>query len=275
MQDRDDLTLLTNTVRAAGAIALRYYGSDYRTWRKEGGSPVTDADIAVNRYLCETLTAARPDYGWLSEESTDDRVRLGRTRVFVVDPIDGTIAFLKGRPHFTVCAAIVVDGRPCCGVVFNPAGDALYAARSGGGATRNDAPIHVGARGELEGCHMLGNRDALTRPPWPAMEVQNRNSLAYRLALVADGSADASVSLTAKRDWDLAAADVILGEAGGILTDARGDALVYNRSETVQPSLVAANPGLHREIMKLLQRHGASGQFKDCASRIAQPKEPS
>jgi myo-inositol-1(or 4)-monophosphatase len=252
LQDREDLTLLTDAVRAAGAIALRYYGSDYRTWRKEGGSPVTDADIAVNRYLCETLTAARAGYGWLSEESTDDPARLARARVFVVDPIDGTIAFLKGRPHFTVCAAIVVDGRPCCGVVYNPASEELYAARSGGGASRNGAAIHVGTRGELEGCHMLGSRDALTRAPWPPMEVHNRNSLAYRLALVADGSADASVSLSAKRDWDLAAADVILGEAGGVLTDAHGDPLIYNRAETVQPSLVAANPKLHTEIIALL-----------------------
>ena len=254
MRDREDLTLLTDTVRAAGAIAMRYFGSDYRTWRKEGGSPVTEADIAVNRYLCETLTTARPDYGWLSEESPDDPARLASARVFVVDPIDGTIAFLKGRPHFTICAAIVVDGRPCCGVVFNPASDELYAARGGGGASRNGASIHVGARGVLEGCHMLGNRDALTRAPWPPMEVHNRNSLAYRLALVADGSADASASLTAKRDWDLAAADIILGEAGGVLTDARGEPLIYNRAETVQPSLVAANPKLHTEIIRLLAR---------------------
>jgi myo-inositol-1(or 4)-monophosphatase len=252
LQGHEDLALLTETVRAAGAIARQYFGTDYRHWRKEGGSPVTEADIAVNRFLCERLTAARPDYGWLSEESPDDPARLTRQRVFVVDPIDGTIAFLKGRPHFTVCAAVVTAGRPCCGAVYNPAGDELYAARTGGGATRNGTPIHVGTRAQLQGCRMLGRRDVLTLPPWPPMDVQNRNSLAYRLALVADGSADASVSLTAKRDWDLAAADVILGEAGGVLTDAHGDPLIYNRAETVQPSLVAANPKLHTEIIALL-----------------------
>lgn len=252
MQDHDDLELLETTVRAAGAIALRYFGTDYHTWRKEGGSPVTEADLAVNRYLCETLTAARPGYGWLSEESTDDDARLSRRQVLVVDPIDGTIAFLKGRPHFTICAAIVTDGRPCCGAVYNPASDEMYTARTGGGARRNGQPIHVGAREQLEGCHMLGNREQLTHTPWPPMDVHNRNSLAYRLALVSDGSADASVSLSAKRDWDLAAADVILTEAGGAVSDRGGRPLVYNRADAVQPSLVAANPKLHTEIVQLL-----------------------
>lgn len=256
--DRDDLALLEKTVRAAGAIARRYYGTDYRTWRKEGGSPVTEADIAVNRYLCETLTAARPDYGWLSEESTDDAARLSRARTFVVDPIDGTVAFLKGRPHFTVCAAVVTGGRPVSGAVYNPASEEFYAARAGAGAHCNGLPIHVGSRATLEGCAMLGNRAVLTRPPWPPMDVQNRNSLAYRLALVADGQADATVSLSAKRDWDLAAADIILTEAGGRVSDANGDPLLYNRPETVQPSLVAANPELHAVILDLL--HGNRNQ---------------
>ena len=132
----------------------------------------------------------------------------------------------------------MVDGRPCCGVVYNPISDELYAARSGGGARRNGAPIRVGVRDRLEDCAMLGDRTQLTQPPWPPMHVQNRNSVAFRLVLVADGSADASVSLSAKRDWDLAAADIILHEAGGLLTDAGGAALIYNRPVTTQ-----AQPG--------------------------------
>jgi len=240
-------------VRHGGAIARKYYGGDYKRWSKEGGSPVTEADLAVDKYLRDTLTAARPDYGWLSEESADDPSRLGKTRVFVIDPIDGTIAFLKNRPHFTVCAAIVVDGRPCCGAIYNPASDELYSARSGNGAHRNGVPVHTANRAELEGCAMLGDRSQLTLPPFPPMHVQNRNSVAWRLMLVADGSADASVSLTAKRDWDLAAADVILSEAGGLLTDTRGSVLRYNRASTLQPSLVAANPVLHAEIVALLR----------------------
>ena len=250
----EDLKLLEDSVRAGGDIARKFYGGDYKRWSKEGGSPVTEADLAVDKYLREALTAARPDYGWLSEESADDPTRLSRASVFVVDPIDGTIAFLKNRPHFTICAALVVDGRPRCGAIYNPMTDELYSARSGEGARRNGASIHVGTRDALAECAMLGDRTQLTRAPWPALHVENRNSVAYRLMLVADGSADASVSLSAKRDWDLAAADIILHEAGGLLTDAHGTALRYNGASTIQHSLVAANPALHAEIITLLRQ---------------------
>jgi len=249
----EDLKLLESAVREAGHIARKFYGGDYKKWNKEGGSPVTEADLAVNKLLHDRLTSARPGYGWLSEENPDDPARLTRREVFVIDPIDGTIAFLKNRPHFTICAAIVADGRPCCGVVYNPISDELYSARAGAGAHRNGAVIHVGARTELEDCALLGDRSQFHQPPWPPMHVQNRNSVAYRVVLVADSSVDASVSLTAKRDWDLAAADVILHEAGGLLTDTSGAALIYNRPVTKQASLIAANPALHAQIVELLR----------------------
>jgi len=251
---REDLALLEDTVREAGHIARSFYGGDYKKWHKEGGSPVTEADLAVNKYLCDHLTAARPDYGWLSEETTDDPARLSRSTVFIIDPIDGTVAFLKNRPHFTICAGIVVDGRPACGVVYNPISDELYSARSGAGAHRNGTPIHVGAREALQDCAMLGDRTQLSAAPFPPMHVQNRNSVAYRVVLVADGSADASVSLTPKRDWDLAAADIILHEAGGRLTDIHGAPMIYNRPVTKQASLVAANPQLSDAIISLLRQ---------------------
>jgi myo-inositol-1(or 4)-monophosphatase len=252
LPDPEDLRLLEDTVREAGTIARKFYGGDYRQWNKEGGSPVTEADLAVNKYLCDQLTAARPAYGWLSEENTDDPARLTRRQVFIIDPIDGTVAFLKNRPHFTICAAVVVEGRPRCGVVYNPISEELYSARLGAGANCNGTPIHVGARDRLEDCAMLGDRTQFANAPWPPLHVQNRNSVAYRVVLVADGSADASVSLTPKRDWDLAAADIILTEAGGRLTDTGGALLIYNRPVTRQSSLVAANPQLHTEIVSLL-----------------------
>jgi myo-inositol-1(or 4)-monophosphatase len=257
LPDLEDLKLLEDTVREAGHIARKYYGGDYKQWSKEGGSPVTEADLAVNKYLLDHLTAARPDYGWLSEENPDDPARLSRREVFVIDPIDGTVAFLKNRPHFTICAAIVVEGRPCCGVVYNPISEELYSARLGAGAYRNGLAIHVSARTGLQDCAMLGDRTQLTSAPFPPMHVQNRNSVAYRVVLVADSSADASVSLTAKRDWDLAAADIILHEAGGRLTDTNGAVLIYNRPVTRQSSLVAANPELHTEIISLLNGRAA------------------
>jgi myo-inositol-1(or 4)-monophosphatase len=247
--------LLEAAVREAGALARQYFGTEYQRWSKAGGSPVTEADLAVDKLLCERLTMARPDYGWMSEESADNQERLERGRVFIVDPIDGTIAFLKGRPHFTICAAIVAEQRPIAGAVYNPMSDELYSARLGTGAFRNGAPIHVSDCGLLAGCAMLGDRAQLSRLPWPPMHVHSRNSVALRLALVADGSFDATVSLSAKRDWDLAAADIIVGEAGGRLTDSHGALLRYNRPDTLQPSLIAAGPELHAEIISLLGTH--------------------
>ena len=250
----DDLALLEAACRAGGEIARRRFAEGCKSWSKQGGSPVTEADLEVDAHLRGVLTTARPGYGWLSEESIDDAARLSHDTVFIVDPIDGTIAFLKGRPHFTICAAVVRDGVAVAGVVYNPMLDHLYKAATGSGAYCNDAAIHVSACPGLTGCAMLGDRTMLTRPPWPDMTVETRNSVAYRVALVADGSFDATVALSAKRDWDLAAADVIAREAGGRITDRGGAALVYNRPEALQPTLIAAGPDLHGEIIARLRQ---------------------
>jgi myo-inositol-1(or 4)-monophosphatase len=248
----DDLALLEAACRAGGEIARRHFQEGCKSWSKQGGSPVSEADLEVDAHLKAMLTAARPGYGWLSEESVDDRSRLSHATLFIVDPIDGTVAFLKGRPHFTICAAVVKDGVPVAGVVHNPMLDHLYKARMGGGAFRGGDPIHVSAAHGLDGCAMLGDRAMLTRPPWPEMKVETRNSIAYRMALVADGGFDATVSLSAKRDWDLAAADIILREAGGCVSDRNGAALRYNRADACQASLVAAGPALHAQILARL-----------------------
>jgi myo-inositol-1(or 4)-monophosphatase len=250
----DDLALLEAACRAGGEIARRRFAQGCKSWSKQGGSPVTEADLEVDAHLRGVLTAARPGYGWLSEESIDDKARLSRSTVFIVDPIDGTVAFLKGRPHFTICAAVIRDGVAMAGVVYNPMLDHLYKAMTGGGAYCNGAAIHVSAAHGLTGCAMLGDRAMLSLPPWPQMKVETRNSVAYRVALVADGSFDATVALTAKRDWDLAAADVILREAGGRITDRNGVALVYNGAEALQPSMIAAGPELHQEILSHLRQ---------------------
>ena len=253
-----DLALIEQAVRGAGEIAKRYFGGEYKRWDKGKGQPVTEADLAVDKFLHETLIAARPDYGWLSEETEDDAARLVREFVFVVDPIDGTIAFLKGRPHFTICVAIVCDGRPIAGAVFNPILDECFTAIEDGGSHLNGAPIHVSVRTELEGCRMLGDRAMLEHPawsrapntPWPAMEIETRNSIAYRMALVANGTFDAMLALSAKHDWDMAAADVILREAGGVVTTHDGAVPRYNGTQPIQPSIVAAGPALHARILE-------------------------
>jgi myo-inositol-1(or 4)-monophosphatase len=253
-----DLELLESSVREAGAIARSFFGGSYRRWSKVQGSPVTEADLAVDLFLNDALRAARPAYGWLSEETDDDQTRLHADAVFVVDPIDGTIAFLKERPHFTICAAIVRGGLPVAGVVYNPILEECFTAREGAGALRNDLPIGVGRRAALEGCRMLGDRQMLAHPawnvppnrPWPPMEIESRSSIAYRLALVADNSFDAMLALSAKRDWDLAAAHVILAEAGGIVTAHDGTDLRYNRPDALQLSVVGANPALHAALLE-------------------------
>ena len=246
-----DIDLLADAVRSAGKIALKFFSGQYRRWSKPGGSPVTEADLAIDAFLKEELRRARPDYGWLSEESLDDPARLQVRRVFIVDPIDGTAAFMKGRPHFTICAAVVVDNRPLAGVVFNPARDECFTAQAGQGAYLNGAPIHVGGRTEIEGCKLLGNRSLFAG--WPPMQIETFSSIAYRVALVASGQFDAMVSLTSKRDWDLAAADVILAEAGGRLVDWDGKPASYNSPAAIQGATIAAGPGLIHPLLTELR----------------------
>ncbi len=252
-----DRALIEQAVRKAGSIARGFFGGDYKQWDKGKGQPVTDADLAVDKYLRETLTDARPGYGWLSEETKDTPARRGKEFVLVVDPIDGTIAFMKGRPHFTVCVALVRGDRPVIGAVYNPMLDEFYAAAEGQGATLNGHAIHVSPRDTLEGCRMLGDRAMLLHPawntapnqPWPPMEIETRNSIAYRMALVASGAFDATLALSAKRDWDIAAADLIVREAGGIVTTHDGHIPRYNSDQAIQPSLICAGPALHRQIL--------------------------
>lgn len=252
MPEVDDQNLLQDAVRAAGKIARKYFGGDCRKWSKPGGSPVTDADLEIDAFLKAHLTTARPNHGWLSEESADDPARLSLRRVFIVDPIDGTSAFIKQRPHFTICAAIVEHGLPVVGAVYNPITEELFSAVRGGGATLNGAALHAGTRGTLEGAAVLGEKAVLVPPAWPMMTVENRNSAAYRLALVAEGRFDAVISLTPKRDWDLAAADLICREAGAQVSDRQGNALRYNTPGAAHSSVIAANPALHAAILPLV-----------------------
>lgn len=245
-QDRE---LLVDAVREAGRIALGYYQTKLKTWMKSGDSIVTEADIAVNDQLHKDLAQARPGYGWLSEETEDAAGRLSCNRVWVVDPIDGTRAFAKGKPHFVVSVALVEDGRPVLAALFNPATDEFFEASAGGGATLNGEPIRAGDRATIEGARMAAHGPMFKHPawpePWPAMEIIERNSVAYRIALVACNAADAALALNTKNDWDLAAADLILTEAGGRLTSHDGKQLIYNRELPRHRSLLAAGPKLY------------------------------
>lgn len=249
-----DLDLLIGAAREAGALALKRRTPALEIERKADGSPVTSADLEVDRLLRQELTAARPDYGWLSEETADNADRLHRDRVFVVDPIDGTRAYIRGNPWFAVSLAIVEHGRPIAGAIYAPALDELYAASAGGGATLNGTAIRASRMDQLAGAAMLAGRGTFAHPawtrPWPEMQVEQRNATAYRMALVAAGSFDAAIAMAPKSEWDLAAGVLIATESGAVACDHRGETLLFNQPVPVCPSLVCAAPLLAPLILE-------------------------
>ncbi|WP_163266038.1 3'(2'),5'-bisphosphate nucleotidase CysQ [Chelativorans alearense] len=218
---QEELSLIAQAADEAGRIAMRYFRRDPDVWWKEGQSPVSEADLEVDRFLRRILTEARPAYGWLSEETVDDEERLGARRTFVVDPIDGTRAFLGGRDIWCVSIAVVEDGRAIAGVLDCPARGERFTAARGAGAWRNGQPIAVRqARPEL----VLAGPKAMMKDLPPDIHARVAPhpyvpSLAYRVAMVAEGRLDATFIKPSSHDWDLAAADVILGEAGGSIVD--------------------------------------------------------
>jgi len=253
---------LDEAARLGGEIALRDFRLGERTRaaveHKPGGSPVTAADLAVDAFLKARLGAAFPDAGWLSEETADDPARLSRTELIVVDPIDGTRAYVAGDPRWTVSIALVVDHRPIAGVVHAPALNETFAASLGGGATLNGAPIRASARAELRGARIAGPR-ALVAAIATAAELEfvvepKVPSLAYRLARVASGALDAALASSDSHDWDIAAADIVLAEAGAELREAQGSALPYNGTTIRRGALVAAPPELLAGLISGLRR---------------------
>ncbi len=246
-----DLALIEAAAVEAGRIALDYWRGSFRSWDKDAGAgPVSEADLAVNTALETRLRAARPGYGWLSEESPDDPARLTAARTFIVDPIDGTRAFIDGQEGFSVCVAVVEDGRPVAGVVHLPARGATYAADLDGPATLNGAPIRPAARTSAEGATMLGARTVLDPQHWrggrvPGLTRKFRSSLAWRLCLVAEGQFDAALSVRPVWDWDIAAASVIAAQAGCGVTDRQGRAFRFNGAVPHSDGLIVAGPALH------------------------------
>ena len=253
-EDIADLALIVEAAKEGGALALERQTRDLDIQKKPDGSPVTSADLAVDALLTERLRSARPDHGWMSEETTDNAERLTTRRTFLVDPIDGTRAYMRGKPYFVVSIAVVEDGRTTAGVIYAPALNELYTATLGGGAQMNGAAIHASATTALEDCAMLGDEQMFKHPawtvPWPSMRVEARNAIAYRMALVAAGAFDAAVALSSKHDWDLAAGALIAAEAGAVVCDHKGQALRFNSAKASNPSLVCCAPGLEALILQ-------------------------
>ena len=250
-----DLALIRDAALVAGELALAEREAGLKTWSKSGASPVTSADMAVDRVLKDVLLSARPDYGWLSEETADTAERLSKRRIFVVDPIDGTVAYMKRTPWWCVPIAVIEDGQVVAAVIHAPEVDETYVATRGGGARRNGKPIHASDIDTLEDASILGDARLIEAPyfdeePWPSMRFEKRNALAYRMALVAAGAFDAALALTPKWDWDVAAGWLIATEAGARVSDHHGRPWAFNRPDPRQASLVCAAPIIQPMIVR-------------------------
>lgn len=257
-----DLALLVKAAEQAGDIACRYTGPSARRWDKPGGAgPVTEADLAVNAMLEDLLQQARPDYGWLSEETEDSTARLSRGRVFIIDPIDGTRSFAEGSRTWAHSIAVAEQGIVTAAVIYLPQRDLMYTASVGRGAHCNGSPIAVSTATDLARTEILAAKPNLQPHHWqggtpPAFIRSYRPSLAYRLAKVADGRFGAMLTLRPSWEWDIAAGDLLLREAGGTITDRSGSPLRFNNPNPRLSGVIAGNSTLHGELMAALDPAG-------------------
>jgi len=272
-----DLALISDAAREAGEIAMRYFRNDPDVWMKSGSSPVSEADIAVDKFLRKTLSAARPDYGWLSEETADTPGRLAARRTFVVDPIDGTRAFIDGRDIWCVSIAVVEEGLSLAGVLECPARGEFYEAVASGPALLNGGAIvvsagAVSADGESV-TSKLGGRSSPLRIAGPKAMLQASPdfmrrgpdiayipSLAYRIAMVAKGALDATFVRPHSHDWDLAAADLILRRAGGRLIERDGRQPFYAGANPRHGALAAGSGPLLAQMQTVIAGRGVDGK---------------
>jgi myo-inositol-1(or 4)-monophosphatase len=248
-----DTALLIDTVREAGALARSMFRTELKNWTKGASSPVSEADIAANDLIENRLRSATPDYGWLSEESADDEARLGKPLVWIVDPIDGTRSYLAGREDWCVSVALVEGASPVLAAVFAPATEEFFFASRGGGAVRNDRPVRATPGTELDFSRVAGPKplvERLNRGPGEISLYPRIGSLALRLCRVAEGRLDAAFAGGQSRDWDLAAANLIVQEANGNMTALSGDTILYNRREVTHGVLVAAGRDRHASIVE-------------------------
>lgn len=254
----DDLELLRSSAVAAGIIASSFFRKEVKSWNKDNQSPVSEADILVDRFLAANLLQARPDYGWLSEETADNPSRLDCERVFVVDPIDGTRAFLRGEEYWTVSLAVVENGVPVAGVVYAPALNEMYEAFQGGGVKYNGQPMQrirragasplIPAPGAVHQEMQAAGLDYTRGPAYP--------SLAYRMVQVATGRLDAAVARRGAQDWDIAGAAVILSESGLDFADVCVGFPRFNKRDVRHGALAALSdmslkPLVHAALLKV------------------------
>jgi myo-inositol-1(or 4)-monophosphatase len=244
---------------AAGEILRRHYRDRGFTIDQKGkDNPVTTADFEADHKLKELLHGGFPHYGWLSEETVDNNQRLDRERVWIVDPLDGTKEFIKGIPEFVVAIALAEHGVPILGVTYNPIQDELFSCARGAGVTLNGQSVRVTDRATLINATVLASRSETSRGEWKAYEGQIKidpiGSVAYKLALVAAGRADATFTLTPKSEWDVASGIALIVEAGGRVTELDGSTIRFNQASVKLTGFVASNGLLHPEIERMLPK---------------------
>lgn len=249
-----DLAFAEAIVAEAGALARSMFDKGVRQWTKPGDSVVTDADMAVDALLRDKLASMRPDDGWLSEEAPDDGIRLSKSRVWMIDPIDGTRSFVDGRDHWTVSLGLAIDGKPALGIVFNPLREETFVAVKGAGAERNGKPLRIESPsgGGRAGRYRIAGPKGTIRSVGLADGTFDRTfiaSLAYRFSLVAVGQYDAAFASQNASEWDVAAAHLIVEEAGGRVTSVDGDMLSFNKATPKMPAMVAAPAAFSRMLV--------------------------
>ncbi len=252
----NDLALLEETAREAGDIARSFWREDPQVWDKGGDDPVSEADFAVDKHLKQRLLAARPDYGWVSEETEDDPARLDATRVFIVDPIDGTRSFVAGEQTWAHSLAVAENGRITAACVFLPVREKMYLSELGQGSTLNGATINASKRVELEDATVLSPKVSFRPEHWqdqpPPVKRHFRPSLAYRMALVGEGRFDAMLTLRPAWEWDIAAGALIATEAGATVTDRHGETLTFNSPARQTAGVVAGSGSVHAALRQNL-----------------------
>jgi len=234
----------------AGALAMKRWRTGFRRWEKAPGNPVCEVDLEIDALLRERLKALDPEAGWLSEETVDSPDRLARRRVWVVDPIDGTRDYLRGREGWAVSIALVDDGQPVIAVLDCPPRAAVFRAEAGQGATLNGVPIRAAARTDLAGARVP--TEALPKADRDLTTVYRPNSIALRIAMVACGEADLVATLRWGHEWDIAAAVLIAREAGAEVSDALGRSLAFNTRSAEAFGVLATAHGLHGAAVERL-----------------------
>jgi len=255
----NDLEFVIDTVIKAGKLTLSHWGSKEDVRHKSRGNPVTAADLAADELLRREITTRFPSDGWISEETADSKERSAKGRVWVVDPLDGTREFVEGLPEYAVSVALVSGRTPVLGVVYNPAAGDLFYCELGSGVFRNGTPVRVSTRSDLEGSLFLGSRtenaDNLLSSLSELGRLRLVGSIAYKLALIAAGDGDLTISFRPKSEWDVCAGAVLLQEAGGIITDRNGEALKFNQEKPIfLGGILACSRTLHPKALDWLRR---------------------